>query len=187
MKRRMSFVVCMLLMLALATGAAAEGVADGTYQGEGQGKGGDNENDPALVRVVAENALDAATWLRDEVSVMFEDYMLFFGGHSVKRSLVPKNASGVELISKLTAKAEAVGVEIHKNTPAVELVMDNGRVSAVKAQYGDQEILYTAGKGVVLATGGFGSNLEMRKANNPAMEMRRFSPRTLWAAPATAS
>ena len=138
-------------------------------------KGGDNENDPALVRVVAENALDAATWLRDEVGVTFEDYMLFFGGHSVKRSLVPKNASGVELISKLTAKAEAVGVEIHKNTPAVELVMDNGRVSAVKAQYGDQEILYTAGKGVVLATGGFGSNLEMRKANNPAMDEKILS------------
>lgn len=137
--------------------------------------GGDNENDPELVRVLAENALDAATWLRDDVGVEFEDYMLFFGGHSVKRSLVPKNASGVELIEKLTARAEALGVVIHKNTPAVKLVTEDGKVAAVKAEYNGQEITYHAAKGVILATGGFGSNLEMRKANNPDMDEKILS------------
>lgn len=137
--------------------------------------GGDNENDPELVRVVAENALDAATWLRDDVGVEFEDYMLFFGGHSVMRSLVPKGASGVELIGKLNARAEAVGVVIHKNTPATELVMTDGRVSGVKAEYDGKEVMYTANQGVILATGGFGSNLEMRKANNPDMDEKILS------------
>lgn len=137
--------------------------------------GGDNENDPELVRVVAENALDAATWLRDDVGVEFEDYMLFFGGHSVMRSLVPKGASGVELIGKLNARAEAAGVVIHKNTPATELIVTDGRVSGVKAEYDGQEVVYTANKGVVLATGGFGSNLEMRKANNPDMDEKILS------------
>ena len=61
-------------------------------------KGGDNEGDPALIHVLAENALNGALWLRDDIHVTFEDYMLFFGGHSIKRSLVPLNASGVELI-----------------------------------------------------------------------------------------
>jgi len=137
--------------------------------------GGDNENDPELVRILADNALDTAIWLRDDVKVEFEDYMLFFGGHSVKRSLVPLNASGVELIEKLQAKAESLGVEIHTNTAAVELVQADGKVTAVKAQSDGQDITYNASKGVILATGGFGSNLEMRIANNPQMDEKILS------------
>ncbi len=137
--------------------------------------GGDNENDPELVRVLADNAMDAAIWLRDDVKVQFEDYMLFFGGHSVKRSLVPLNASGVELIEKLQAKAESLGVEIHTNTPAVELIQENGKVTGVKAESDGKEITYNASKSVVLATGGFGSNLEMRIANNPQMDEKILS------------
>ena len=45
--------------------------------------GGDNKNNPELVRVVAENALDGALWLKDEVGVIWEDELMFFGGHSV--------------------------------------------------------------------------------------------------------
>ena len=59
-----------------------------------------------LVRVLAENALAGAEWLRDEVGVYWEDELMFFGGHSVKRSLVPAGASGREIISKQLAKAE---------------------------------------------------------------------------------
>lgn len=138
-------------------------------------KGGDNEGDPALIRVLAENALDGAYWLRDEINVTFEDYMLFFGGHSIKRSLVPLNASGVELIQKLHAKAESMGVTIHKNTRANKLEMTDGKVTAVKADFNGQEITYTANKGVVLATGGFGSNIEMRKQYNPKMDEKILS------------
>ena len=138
-------------------------------------KGGDNEGDPALIRVLAENALNGALWLRDEINVTFEDYMLFFGGHSIKRSLVPLNASGVELIQKLNAKAEAMGVTIHKNTRATKLVMTDGKVTTVKADFDGQEITYTANKGVILTTGGFGSNIEMRKQYNPKMDEKILS------------
>ena len=138
-------------------------------------KGGDNEGDPELIRVLAENALDGALWLRDDINVTFEDYMLFFGGHSIKRSLVPLNASGVELIQKLNAKAESLGITIHKGTRATKLEMTDGKVNTVKADYNGQEITYTANKGVVLATGGFGSNIEMRKQYNPQMDEKILS------------
>ncbi len=138
-------------------------------------KGGDNENDPELVRVIAENALNAAEWLKDDVNVTFEDYMLFFGGHSVKRSLVPLNASGVELIEKLTVKAESLGVEIYTNTQAKKLVVENDKVVAVKAENNGKEIDFNAKNGVILASGGFGSNLEMRIANNPEMDEKILS------------
>ena len=138
-------------------------------------KGGDNEGDPELIRVLAENALNGALWLRDEINVTFEDYMLFFGGHSIKRSLVPLNASGVELIQKLNAKAEAMGITIHKGTRANKLEMTDGKVTTVKADYNGQEVTYTANKGVILATGGFGSNIEMRKQYNPKMDEKILS------------
>ena len=138
-------------------------------------KGGDNEGDPEVVRIVAENALNAAEWLRDDVGVEFEDYMLFFGGHSIKRSLVPHGATGVELIEKLTAKAQGVGVEIYTETKANKLVEENGKVVAVKAENNGKEITFNAKRGVILATGGFGSNLEMRVANNPAMDEKILS------------
>ncbi|MDO4741163.1 MAG: flavocytochrome c, partial [Eubacteriales bacterium] len=138
-------------------------------------KGGDNEADPALVRILADNALDAALWLRDDIGMIFEDYMLFFGGHSVMRSLVPLNATGVEMIEKLNAKAESLGVIVHKSTAANKLEMTDGKVTTVKADYNGQEITYTANNGVILATGGFGSNIEMRKANNPDMDEKILS------------
>ncbi|MDU1412063.1 MAG: flavocytochrome c [Clostridium sp.] len=138
-------------------------------------KGGDNENDPELVRVLADNATEDANWLKDEVGVTFEDYMLFFGGHSVKRSLVPKDASGVELINKLSAKAKELGVVTHVNTAANELVQKDGKVVAVKADYDGKEITYNAANGVIMATGGFGSNLEMRVKNNPEMDEKILS------------
>lgn len=138
-------------------------------------KGGDNENDPALVRVLADHALEGATWLRDEINVTFEDYQLFFGGHSVERSLVPLNASGVELITKMSAKLAELEVPVHVNTKAVEFIVENDKVTGVKADYGDQTITYHANKAVILATGGFGSNIEMRKANNPAIDEKFLS------------
>ena len=60
-------------------------------------KGGDMKGDPAVVRTMVENALPAAEWCRDVIGVEFqEDNLFFFGGHSKKRSLIPKGATGVK-------------------------------------------------------------------------------------------
>ena len=133
-------------------------------------KGGDNIADPELVRVLAENALDAAMWWKDECGVVFEDYMLFFGGHSVERSLVPLNASGAEIVSKLSAKATDMGAQIITNTAATELVVTDGKVTGVKATQNGEEVLFTANKGVIITTGGFGSNIDMRVKYNAEMD-----------------
>lgn len=143
-------------------------------------KGGDNENDPSLVKVLAENALAGANWLKDYIGMEFEDHMLFFGGHSVERSLVPKNATGYEMISKLTAKLNEKNVPLHKNTAATEFIQNQeGKVAGVKAQYGDQTITYNANKAVILATGGFGANLDMRVKYNEAMNENILSTNTV--------
>lgn len=139
-------------------------------------KGGDNENDPALVKVLAENALAGATWLKDYIGMEFEDSMLFFGGHSVKRSLVPKDATGYEMISKLTQRLEERNVPLHKNTAATEFIQNQeGKVTGVKAQFGEQTITYNANKAVILATGGFGANIDMRIQYNEKMNEKILS------------
>ena len=125
---------------------------------------------PELVRVLADNALEGAKWLRDEVGVQWTDELMFFGGHSVKRSLIPVGATGTEMISKLKAHAEKLGVDIRLNTHATELVTDEaGTVVGVKAET-DKETITFHTKAVVLTTGGFGDNLEMRKANDPNVD-----------------
>ena len=66
--------------------------------------------------------------------------MLFFGGHSVKRSLVPLNESGVEIITKLQTKCEELGITISKDSKVVELTMTDGRVTGVKTEDGSEYI-----------------------------------------------
>lgn len=142
-------------------------------------KGGDNEGDPKLVRVLADNALSGAEWLKDYINMTFEDRQMFFGGHSVERSLVPQGATGVEMISKLLAKAEELNIPILYETPATELIVDKGRVTGVKAVSEDKEYTFLAKDGVILATGGFGSNLEMRVKYNKDVDENILSTNTV--------
>lgn len=142
-------------------------------------KGGDNQADINLIKVLADNALDGALWLRDFVNVSFEDRQMFFGGHSVERSLVPEGASGVELIGKLLKKAKDLNIPIVYNMNANELILDNtGKVIGVQAVSETETNKYLAKNGVILATGGFGSNLEMRMKYNTAMDENILSTNT---------
>ncbi len=133
--------------------------------------GGDNINNPELVRVVAENALADAIWLRDEVGVVWEDELMQFGGHSVKRSLIPKGASGKEIITKQLKKAEEINIPILLDTKATALITDaNGKVIGVEAEGKDANYTFNTNKAVIIASGGFGSNVEMRIKYNPAID-----------------
>lgn len=135
-------------------------------------KGGDELGDPHMIQVMTENALDAATWLKDDIKVEFLDDQLFqFGGHSYKRALIPKGHTGQEVITKFRAKADKLEIPIKLNTTAKELIQENNRITGVKAENKEgQMITYKAKNGVVLTTGGFGSNVEMRKKYNEKMD-----------------
>ncbi|MCO7150199.1 flavocytochrome c [Vagococcus lutrae] len=135
-------------------------------------KGGDELGDPHMIHVMTENALDAATWLKDDIKVDFLDDQLFqFGGHSYKRALIPKGHTGQEVITKFRAKADKLEIPIKLNTTAKELIQENNRITGVKAENKEgQMITYKAKNGVVLTTGGFGSNVEMRKKYNEKMD-----------------
>lgn len=119
-----------------------------------------------IVDTVVNNGLDAALWLRDEIGVKYQDYLVHEGGHSVPRAVEPIEL-GPGMIKPLVEKAEKIGVKILYNTKADELVVDDSnRVVGVKVSNGDNTATFTANSGVVLASGGFGANVEMREKYN---------------------
>lgn len=143
-------------------------------------KGGDYKAKEELVRVLAENALAGAEWLRDEVGVVWEDELMFFGGHSVKRSLIPAGASGKEIITKQLAKAEEMNIPVLLSTKATSLITDkSGKVIGVKAEGKDANYTFNTNKAVIIASGGFGSNVEMRIKYNPDIDETILSTNTV--------
>ncbi len=72
--------------------------------------------------------------------------------------------NGTALTGRLMKSADDLGVEIRVSTAAEQLVTDStGRITGVKVKGGTKEYTITATRGVVLATGGFPQNLELRQ------------------------
>lgn len=136
-------------------------------------KGGDNEGDPELVDIIAKQATAGAEWLKEEVGVTWTDELMHFGGHSITRSLVPLGATGEELIGKLLKKALDVGVKIYYDTTAKQITRNkDGEIESVIGENSSgngAKVELHAHNGVIIATGGFGSNIEMREKYNPEM------------------
>ncbi len=123
--------------------------------------GGANKGDIDLLSIIAENSLDSAYWLKDEVGVDFLEEITWYEGHTYTRNL-RVNEDGIGLITALLEKASDVGVEIFYNTTGEELIIDeNGVVTGVIAKSGSDIIEFNSNTGVILATGGFGANTEM--------------------------
>ena len=120
---------------------------------------------PELIDVLADHATEDAYWLRDDIGVKWLDSLMFFGGHSVKRSLIPEAHSGNELIKNYLKKCEELGIEVITDADVKEILTEDNKVAGVKAETPDENLTVNA-KSVVLATGGFGANDEMTYEND---------------------
>ena len=120
---------------------------------------------PELIDVLADHATEDAYWLRDEIGVKWLDSLMFFGGHSVKRSLIPAAHSGNELIKNYLKKCEELGIEVITEADVKEILTEDKKIVGVKAETPDGDLTVNA-KSVVLATGGFGANDEMTYEND---------------------
>lgn len=113
------------------------------------------------------NNLPNAEWLRDFVGIKFKDEQSWYGGHKVARTLWPEG-DGPVYVDTLQAKSEELGVEIYLQTEADTLIKNEScRVVGVEATHKTgAKYTFNANNGVILATGGFGSNVEMREEYN---------------------
>lgn len=125
-------------------------------------KAGGNQD---LIKYMADHALETSQWMKDFVGIEWLDSLMFFGGHSVKRSLIPAGHSGVELITKYKAKAEEMGIDIFTEHDVKEILTTDGVVTGVLAKTPNNQVTVHA-KAVIVASGGFGANKEMLYQND---------------------
>ena len=137
--------------------------------------GGKGINDPALVETLCANSADAIDWL-DEHGITLHN-VSSFGGASVKRIHRPVNAEGKTvsvgsyMIPLLQENCEKAGVKMMLDTTATEILTDaNGAAVGVKATGASGETVTVNAKAVVLATGGFGANLDMVVKYKPELK-----------------
>ena len=128
--------------------------------------GGHGINDPALVETLCSNSADAVAWLGEQGIELSS--VGAAGGASVKRIHRPVDDQGLVIsvgsyiIPRLQAKCEELGVEFIMNTTANEILTDaNGAAVGIAATDKNGAAVTVNAKAVVLATGGFGANLDM--------------------------
>ena len=137
--------------------------------------GGKGINDPELVETLCANSADAIDWL-DEHGITLHN-VSSFGGASVKRIHRPVDAEGKTLsvgsymIPLLQENCEKAGVKMMLDTTATEILTDaNGAAVGVKATGASGETVTVNAKAVVLASGGFGANLDMVVKYKPELK-----------------
>lgn len=132
-------------------------------------KGGDNLGDPQLVQTLCEGALDAQEWLTYEGGVAWQSVCAPDGGHSVGRTIQPIGY-GAAVMVKLAARARKLGVVLATNVTVDEILMEGGAAAGVAATDGlTGESLTVKAPKVIIASGGFGANLEMRTRYVPEL------------------
>ena len=136
--------------------------------------GGKGINDAALVKVLAENSAEGIEWLRNYNINL--DNTGAFGGASVNRIHWPKvdgkkTSVGAYMVPLLEDACEAnENITILFETTANEIIMVDGAAKGVKATGKTGNTVTVNADAVILATGGFGANLDMVAYYQPSLK-----------------
>lgn len=131
-------------------------------------EGGDKQGDPELVRVLVENAYPTIEWL-ESLGMEFKDTVFTVLGALWPRSHKPVEPLGTGYVNTYMnyINEHSDEIEILTETEAKELVVsEDGRVTGFIAEGKNGKVTVNASKGVIVATGGFGANVEMRDQYN---------------------
>lgn len=136
--------------------------------------GGKGINDIDLVMTLVNGSADAIDWLATKNAHLTD--VGSFGGASVMRihrAVTEEGKTtpvGAYLVKVLTADVDAENkIDLRLNTTATELVMEDGKATGVKVttENGDYTI---KAKAVILASGGFGADLERVAQLKPELD-----------------
>ena len=134
-------------------------------------KGGKYENIPSLVENLVEHAPVTISWLTG-LGADLSDVGLM-GGSSVKRTHRPKGgtAIGPHLMKVLNNATTNKNIEIRTSNKVTGLLSAvDGSVTGVKVQNANGSTYSLTAKAVIIATGGFGANLEMVTRLQPSLK-----------------
>jgi flavocytochrome c len=131
-------------------------------------EGGDKVANKALVDVLCYNAYDGLQWIKS-LGLKFSDKITQGAGSLYRRTHVCLEPMGSGYIRVYMANLSAKkGVEILVSTKGESLIKDaSGKVVGVNATAADGgKLTLHAKKSVIIATGGFSANVEMRQKYN---------------------
>ncbi len=134
-------------------------------------KGGKYENIPSLVQNFVEHAPVTISWLTG-LGADLSDVGLM-GGSSVKRTHRPQGGSaiGPHLMKVLNDASSKKNIEIRTSNKVLDLLSAvEGSVIGVKVQNANGSTYQLTAKAVIIATGGFGANLEMVTGLQPSLK-----------------
>lgn len=129
--------------------------------------GGDKVGDTKLISIMADNSLGAVEWL-ESLGMKFTDRVFTVLGGLWSRAHKPEKPLGTGYIDTYMEYVEANkgDIEIMLETTAKDFIVEDGVVTGVNAEGKGGKVKLHAEKGIVLATGGFGANVEMREQYN---------------------
>jgi len=130
---------------------------------------GDYVADPALVDILGENSLDALHYMEGK-GTKWQDTANAAVGATWRRSHTPTTEGGLkgaQFVMPQYNYAVEKGAEIILEAKVESLIMEDNRCVGVKGVKADgQPFEIRANKGVIVATGGFSANVEMRQKYN---------------------
>ncbi|SJZ80964.1 fumarate reductase flavoprotein subunit [Anaerorhabdus furcosa] len=134
-------------------------------------EGGDKQGDQELVRTLVTNAWDGVEWLQS-LGMEFKEGTFTVLGGMWPRAHKPVEPVGTGFFNAYQNYIDSnENIDLYLEVTAKEFIVEDGKVVGVIAEgKTGNKITLHANNGVVLATGGFGQNVEMRQEYN-----------TLWA------
>lgn len=132
-------------------------------------KGGHEKNDEELVKTMTENAADSIEWLLGKGADLSDIGRL--GGASADRAHRPSGGSAVgpHLVDVLKENIEKEGITVLTKTTATEILFED-EVKGIKVENKDGEEFTINANSVIVATGGFGANIDMVVEYKPELE-----------------
>lgn len=122
--------------------------------------GGKETNDQELLRYMVDHSASAIDWL-DTMGITLSN-LTTTGGMSVQRTHRPADGSAVGqyLVDGLLRNVAELEIPLFVNSEVVEIIEADGVATGVKVMIEGEEKVVQA-QAIILATGGFGGNLEM--------------------------
>ncbi len=126
-------------------------------------EGGDKQGDEALVHTLTDYAWDGVLWLKD-LGMEFKDGTFTVTGGLWPRAHKPVEPEGTGFFKTYQSYMDTnEGITMVYEAQATDLIVEDGVVTGVVATgKTGNTITAKANNGVVLATGGFGKNVELR-------------------------